>query len=443
MKKKSINILILVIILVLSSFTSVGFIQHGDRKGITLCNVNYDCGVNDDLVCPGVYDDYSSSPIKEGSSWVCKFDDKQCCVGAAEGGVDWKAKKPGKGPLADGKYSDKIVWMETDKELLGNAVDSNHRCCGNAPNEFVILPNPVSLSKITPDQACCDVATDCVMDGVCYEDVWNDALAGLDETLCDIESGGTNCPSLEGVKYGCKNTVWQAFETLPLIPGELTISVKQEISAGGATIPSSGAAVSLSATSMDPLNNVLKTVEIDSQTTDNSGVIILNTGGHDEVLVSVKKAGFTGMTEEFKVTENPNTNFVLKLSTECQSDCTRNDKVCHAECFGINGCTWDTAVYGTEKNYICDSGKVQMGKGWEIFAAIKGTTGQPIKKKVYCCNKNQYNDVVSKQEPAAIPVQNIKTSDMGAGNVQTYSRLAVGPDGRPIIVYISVWDPYG
>jgi hypothetical protein len=141
--------------------------------------------------------------------------------------------------------------------------------------------------------------------------------------------------------------------------------------------------------------------------------------------IVVEKEGYLPYTEaNFELVASQPMNFELALSSECQSDCTTNDGYCHAECDGVNGCTFSPEVnlIGETVVDVCDG----KGEGWvRDFDTTTHSDGE-----VLCC-------VGSPQAASAIvsaaPAPNDDILD-----VYTSTRL-VNVGGQTLTLNIVVW----
>lgn len=461
MKVVIIGVFLLFSLLLFSSFSQAK-VQYGTRNGVKLCSLNYDCGIADG-VCPALYDNPSKNPLETGSPFVCSADDVDCCS------TDyWNTNKK----KADGSSYPQMMWMS---EAKGDAVDAKHLCCGNAPNEFY------KTGQFDNLPACCDSQKDAVHNGECYRDVWEDYKKDQLGICNPPGSKKTNCPEIPeksgkryvnvGGKFIPVKDVKIPPEIVCTIPdaqipkgqpipqcatcellfgkdyilneaGECVsqkefkdVTVMVYKTTAGKSVPLPGASVEVSSLIVtDPELQTIETSILDTKVTDDKGKAKLKTKAMLEVTIKVTKVGFEGESRTKKTDKLGTETFTLKKSTECMKDCTRNDGYCHAECYGINDCTWNTDVYGTQSNYICDVSKIKFGKGWEANSPKYG--------KVYCCTGNTPDKLTPIVPPKKLTESDaIKTPEQGVPQVQTYSRLAIGPNGKPVIIYISVWEP--
>lgn len=418
-----------------------------------------------------MYDNPGKNPIEVGSTLVCSADDPDCCSADF-----WNTNKK----KADGTSYPSMFWMP---EVKGNAVDAKHLCCGNAPNEFY------KTGQFDNGVGCCNGQKDAVHEGECYRDIWEEYpkdkkdKQGKDQQgklgICNPKPGSkkTHCPEINGQRYAnvggkfirvkditippeivCtipdaqipKGQPAPACTTCEILFGkgyilneagecvfqaefkDITVLVYKQVS--GKAVGLSGVTVEVSSLVTDETLKTTENMLLDTKVTDEAGKAKLKTKAMPEVTISVNKVGFEGQAKKVKTDKTGTESFTLKKSTECMPDCTRNDGYCHAECYGINDCTWNTEVYGSQSSYICDVSKIKLGKGWEANSVKYG--------KVYCCTGNTPDKLTP-----LVPVKKlsesdtIKTPEQGVPQVQTYSRLAIGPNGKPVVIYISVWEP--
>jgi len=146
--------------------------ECGECDGVQICGVDYCCGATvnkpdgctstyGDCICPTDFGDWAAAGCddnfcyieEEGCSdnYCYTNDDYDCCLKLTCSGFDncW----------------DNSGWN-------GDITDE---CCGDSPDEefmrcqSILNPNPCDNPGIT-DYACCNSLTDCVYDGVCYND---------------------------------------------------------------------------------------------------------------------------------------------------------------------------------------------------------------------------------------------------------------------------------
>jgi hypothetical protein len=76
----------------------------------------------------------------------------------------------------------------------------------------------------------------------------------------------------------------------------------------------------------------------------------------------------------------------MDMSTECNSQCTKNDNICHADCDGVNGCEYPTGymyenlVDHTPVKELCD----QQGE-WPVNLGIINPLEPEIEYEYFCC----------------------------------------------------------
>ncbi|MFA6888599.1 MAG: hypothetical protein WC254_03820 [Candidatus Woesearchaeota archaeon] len=109
--------------------------------------------------------------------------------------------------------------------------------------------------------------------------------------------------------------------------------------------------------------------------------VTLNSGTYYLV---AEKSGYNPVTNTITV-ESADMEleaFWMYMNAECQSDCTMNDRFCHAECAGVNGCTY--ATYGTESvATYCDG--LREGSRYVLSEIEDPVTHTISGDQVYCC----------------------------------------------------------
>jgi hypothetical protein len=95
-----------------------------------------------------------------------------------------------------------------------------------------------------------------------------------------------------------------------------------------------------------------------------------------------EKAGYNTVTRTITVTGDQTlSSFWMYLNAECQSDCTMNDRICYAECAGVNGCTYSD-YGGTSIAPYCDG----LQEGYRYVLTESEGEDSIYGDEVYCCN---------------------------------------------------------
>jgi hypothetical protein len=136
--------------------------------------------------------------------------------------------------------------------------------------------------------------------------------------------------------------------------------------------------------------------------------------------IVVEKDGYIPYTEaNYELLASQPMDFVLALSSECQPDCTTNDDYCHAECDGVNGCSFPSS-FNTNSESVADvcNGK---GVGWPVDFDVAPEL------EVVCCTG-----------PPATPSTPV-VADPSTGDVEVFtSTRIVNVGGRLLTMHIVV-----
>ncbi len=97
-------------------------------------------------------------------------------------------------------------------------------------------------------------------------------------------------------------------------------------------------------------------------------------------------SGYNTVTKTVTVTDDATFEaFWIYLNENCQSDCTKNDKLCYSACEGVNDCTFPTySGNGESVATYCDG----LKKGYRyVLSETTDTESNTVSgDQVYCCN---------------------------------------------------------
>ncbi len=122
----------------------------------------------------------------------------------------------------------------------------------------------------------------------------------------------------------------------------------------------------------------------DCQTGNEAGTYTVTLAAGKYYLVA-EKSGFNTVTKTIDLSSMTDDevldSFWMYYSAECQSDCTKNDKICYAECDGVNDCSFNF-YEGIGVSTYCDG----LKKGHRYVLTENEEENSVSGYDVYCCN---------------------------------------------------------
>ncbi len=383
--------------------------------GVSISTTEYNCSSISDSICPSDYMWCEGCIDSDGNS----VDDIDCCNSAC----GWACTDAG---VVCGDSTNEIWKEETDSE--GDTVDDSgvEDCSGTCTS------GTESVIDSTDGPACLDTlynsTSSCADDGilyapytdtgsVCLEDVsCKDTDVDGDMEICDggnwhdADEPGTYCTAYPGT--------WTTGTGTDTFYDDYNGDLADGYCDGDDGYIITGAVVGETyrgSPYCEPLTNVTITIKdtattttvYDTDTTTYSSTwsetltCHENSADNDVGVYSVtleqgtyylvaEKSGYNTVTRTITISsaDEELESFWMYLNAECQSDCTMNDRVCYAECDGVNDCTYQT--YGTESvaNY-CDG----LRDGYRVVLSETEDTAADMVSgyEVYCCtNEPQY-----------------------------------------------------
>ena len=372
-------------------------------NGVEICSSEHLCSSIQDNFCP----EYFAGNV-EG---ICNPDDFDCC------NDEWNL--PG--------------------EASSAGIDSSNLCCGNEPGEFSTNSQYDAVLSITEStKACCSSSFSCVDNGVCYSnasliDVTNDVYVEMcDENIWKPFNNSILCESL-----GCTS------DPSGCICGYvITLNVKEQPpgTAGRSDvdfIPSANAIIKV-------YENIDLRTPLTVMQTSSNGNAILNVINGDYT-VSIEKERYS--TESRRTTiSNADMDIGeinLFLSDDCQNDYTRNDGICHSECYGEIG--YDESIIGSgayegvSLPQACD----RRRSSWVVEGFSADASGNAF--DLICCGRfSESSEITVEIRNETIIPHREPISETPANtalpNIETTCRVILLPSGQPTTMCISVWD---
>lgn len=372
------------------------------RTNETICGDQYLCGAADGI-CPEIYGGYASPGI-------CNREDVDCCTKAIWNGTSY--------------YNRNFVWTGSS-------------CCGNNLNEFFtwekgIFLNTSRVLDADNSSSCCTQSSDCVDDSVCYANASRKNIddATGDEEICingywhDHDESSGRCTQ-GGFRWDDGTTGLVGTDDYDLnttngfCDGDdgVTVygTVNEQITFGEETTRLS-ASVSVVAKTPDLTRTIATTTS--------------NSAGYYELLlppgvytITFSKTRYVTETlTAIEIHEQTQQDILLQLSSECQSDCTKNDGVCHADCSGKNSCYFYNSVTRT----LCDNKRA----GWLIDYPYS-----PYGRKVECCTGRPRGGLNYTQPSAQVQDLEFPSDIYNIVTVKKYLYYR----GQPITMYVTLY----
>lgn len=371
------------------------------RDRVDICGDIYPCGASDN-VCPELYG-------PRGGLGTCTVDDVDCCGSGRWNGTAYATKN--------------LVWYGTT-------------CCGDDANEVHSWEKGISLplSKVLDAEnstACCSAATDCVDDGLCYASesskniddatgdeeicvrgVWRDP--DEDESIC-LKGGFRWFPQplpenpfggIDDYDNNTQNGYCEGDDGV-LVYG----TVSEQIRVGDETTQPSQE-VFISMKSADAKHAITNT------TTHGDGSYEVSLPPGIYTLLFSKRRYLTEALSGVEIQEQTRRDITLRLSDECQDDCTKNDFICHTDCAGKAGCRFHDSI----TRRTCNNKQ----KGWLIdYGAqkVECCEGKPLASSVYIAPVLDLYDIIFPND-----IRNIIT-------VRRYLYYR----GEPITMYVTLY----
>lgn len=366
------------------------------------------CGTNDDI-CPSDYADCEGCIDSSGNS----IDDIDCCNSVC----GWGCTDAG---VVCGDSTNEIWKEETDSE--GDTIDDSgvEDCSGTCTS------GTENVIDSTDSPACLDTyynsTSSCADDGilyapytdtssVCQEDVsCMDTDADGDMEICD---GGNWHDADESSTYCTAYTgTWTTGTGTDTFYDDYNGDLLDGYCDGDDGYIITGAVVGETyrgSPHCEPLTDVTITIKdtatlstIDTDTTayssswsetltchedsaDNDVGVYSVTLEQGTYYLVAEKSGYNTVTRTITISsaDEELESFWMYLNAECQSDCTMNDRVCHAECEGVNGCTYSTYESESVANY-CDG--LREGYRYVLSETEDSAADIVYGYDVYCCN---------------------------------------------------------
>lgn len=364
---------------------------------VNICSVDYECSTISDNFCP---EDFSSKS--------CSPDDIDCC-----------AEKN---------------WGLPGDPGATSYPNGDNLCCGNDPGEFVTHSEYGTDVKIKKTSvACCDTAFSCVHNGVCYPNGFT-TLLGDNKVQYECNSGEWNkyvgnCEDIDEscVEYlggcACGQVIFATVMEQKI--GTLGSNVEDFVISQGATI---------NVYSVDDITKAVFSI----RTVDGLAELVVIPGDY---IVTIEKDRYQITTEEITIGDtNQEIEFNLRLSSDCQNDFTRNDGICHEECYASLVSSQEDLEESTFMELMGDDGRTvvqactNLRSSWIVGEFV---TLQDEKYDLVCCGAVGYSerDVLRKSNPpdAAQPSANFP-------DVETTCKIVLLPSGEPTTMCVSLWD---
>ncbi len=419
----------------------------GTIAGITIGDTNLTCGEEDDI-CPSDYANCSSCVI--GSA----VDDPDCCTDNACG---WGCTNAG---VVCGDSDDEIWSDETDSEGDTVSDSSAEDCSGNctAGTENVIDDenNPACVDTYYNGTVnSYDASENCAEDGIVFmpysqtsnicaeERSCRDTDDDGDREVCDggnwhdPDESETYCTAAEGVwTTGTGTDTFKDDYDGNLSNGycdgddgyKVTGAIVAETYRGSSYCEAAdGVIVSI--------KNITNTSRVyDTATTASSSSWSETTTCHQDsadnsvgsytvtlepgkYYLVAEKEGYNTVTQTIDLSsmssDQEHSYFWMYYNDECQSDCTKNDKICYAACEGVNGCNYSSYA-GTSIADYCDG--LQKGYRYVLTEEIDAASNSIYGSEVYCCNtepQEYVRDYFTSDDAETNCVENIISREKG------------------------------
>ena len=392
--------------------------------GITIGDTNFTCGTDDDI-CPSDY--AGCQGCGDSSEYNASQDDPDCCEANS---CDWPCTEAG---VVCGDSTDEYSKDETDSD--GASVDSGGEedCSGTGivctTEEVIDDENNVACVDTYyngTDTLGYDYTYNCADDGVlyhpytytsslCQHDIschdtegdgddeicdagnWHDADES--ETYCDAASGTWTTGTSTSDTF---NDDYDGDLTKGYCDGDDGYYVTGAVVAEtyrGSSYCEAAEDVTISIKDMSDTTIVYDsdTTEYSSSwdtlldchedtTTNDIGTYTVTLAPGKYYLVA-EKDGFNTVTRSIDLStmigDATLVSFWVYYGADCQSDCTKNDRICYAECEGVNDCSF-TFYEGTSVSTYCDG--LRKGYRHTLTETTDETDNSIEGYEVYCCN---------------------------------------------------------
>jgi hypothetical protein len=409
-------LLILIFLITLhASFAAIPY-------GITIGDTNFTCGANDSI-CPSDYVNCEACTDDTTGDTGAVADDPDCCEDNACG---WSCTDAG---VVCGDSTNEYSKDETDSE--GDSVDNGGEedCNGSGCTTEEVIDdenNPACVDTYYngTDTLGYDYTYNCADDGVlyhpytytsnlCQHDIsCHDTEGDGDDEVCDEgnwhdpDESETYCDAAGGTWTTGSSTSdtfnddYDGDLTNGYCDGDDGYYVTGAVLAEtyrGSTSCEAAEDVTISIKDMSDT-----TIVYDSDTTEYSSSWSYETftcqSGNEvgtytvtlapgEYYLVAEKDEFNTVTRSIDLStmtdDETLDSFWIYYSADCQSDCTKNDRICYAECEGVNDCTFPS-YEGTSVATYCDG--LRKGYRYTLTEVTDETDNSVEGYEVSCCN---------------------------------------------------------
>lgn len=416
--------------------------------GITIADSNFTCGTRD-YVCPSDY--AGCGGCTDDETLGASQDDPDCCEANACG---WACTDAG---VVCGDSSNEDSKDETDSE--GDSVDSGGEedCNGSSCTTEEVIDDENNVACVDTyyngtDTLGYDYTYNCADDGVlyhpytytsnlCQHDIsCHDTEGDGDDEVCDMgnwhdpDESETYCDAVSGTwttgtsTSDTFNDDYDGDLTNGYCDGDdgyyVTGAVVAETYRGsGYCEAAEGVTISIKDTTDTSIVYDSDATEYSSSwdtvlgchedtTTNDVGTYTVTLAPGEYYLVA-EKEGYNTVTRSIDLSSMTGDETLdaylvtMYLSADCQSDCTKNDRICYAECEGVNECTY-SSYEGTSIAAYCDG--LREGYRYVLSETTDEADNSIYGYEVYCCTgepQSYERDYFSAEDVETSCVENI------------------------------------